>query len=52
MVSGGAAPPFLASAFDGGEWSASRPCRFTLEEIAPGNHWINQNVICVEIKSK
>jgi hypothetical protein len=27
--SGGIAPPFLISALDGGEWSASRPCRFT-----------------------
>jgi hypothetical protein len=33
--SGGIAPPFLTSALDGGEWSASRPCRFT-----PGTHWI------------
>jgi hypothetical protein len=23
------APPFLTLAVDGGEWSASRPCRFT-----------------------
>jgi hypothetical protein len=29
MGSGGIAPPFLISALDGGEWSASRPCRFT-----------------------
>jgi hypothetical protein len=27
--SGGISPPFLTSALDGGEWSASRPCRFT-----------------------
>jgi hypothetical protein len=26
---------FLTSALVGGEWSASRPCRFT-----PGTHWI------------
>jgi hypothetical protein len=25
----GIASPFLTSALDGGEWSASRPCRFT-----------------------
>jgi hypothetical protein len=24
----------------GGEWPASRPGRFTLEEKAPGTHWI------------
>jgi hypothetical protein len=24
----------------GGEWSASRPGRFTLGERAPGTHWI------------
>jgi hypothetical protein len=31
---------FLTSALAGGEWSASRPCRSTPEEIAPGTHWI------------
>jgi hypothetical protein len=31
---------FLTSALVGGEWSASRPCRFTPEERAPGTHWI------------
>jgi hypothetical protein len=31
---------FLASALVGVEWSASRPCRFTPEERAPGTHWI------------
>jgi hypothetical protein len=30
----------LASALTGGEWSASRPCRFTPGERAPGTHWI------------
>jgi hypothetical protein len=30
----------LTSALDGGEWSASRPGRFTPREIAPGTHWI------------
>jgi hypothetical protein len=29
MKSGGIAPSFLNSASDGGEWSASRTCRFT-----------------------
>jgi hypothetical protein len=32
--------PFSTSALDGGEWSASRPCRFTQDELAPGTHWI------------
>jgi hypothetical protein len=27
-------------ALAGSEWSVSRPCRFTLEEIIPGTHWI------------
>jgi hypothetical protein len=36
----GIAPPFHTSALDGGEWSASRPCRFTNGERAPGTHWI------------
>jgi hypothetical protein len=31
---------FMTSALVGGEWSASRPCRFTPEERAPGTHWI------------
>jgi hypothetical protein len=30
----------LTSALDGGEWSASRPYRFTPRERAPGTHWI------------
>jgi hypothetical protein len=36
---GGVAPPFLTSALDGGEWSASHPGRFTSWERAPGTHW-------------
>jgi hypothetical protein len=31
---------FLTSALAGGEWSSSRPGRFTPEERAPGTHWI------------
>jgi len=31
---------FLPSALDGGEWSVSRPCRFTPRERATGTHWI------------
>jgi hypothetical protein len=30
----------LTSALDGGEWSASRPGRFTSRERAPGIHGI------------
>jgi hypothetical protein len=30
----------LTSALDGGEWSASRPDRFTPRERASGTHWI------------
>jgi hypothetical protein len=30
----------LTSALVGGEWSTSRPCRFTPGERAPGTHWI------------
>jgi hypothetical protein len=29
----------LTSALDGGEWSASRPRRFTPRERVPGTHW-------------
>jgi hypothetical protein len=31
---------FLTSALVGGEWSASRPGRFTSGERVPGTHWI------------
>jgi hypothetical protein len=31
---------FLTSALVGGEWSASRPGRFTPGERAPSTHWI------------
>jgi hypothetical protein len=31
---------FLVSAIVGGEWSASRPVRFTPRERAPGTDWI------------
>jgi hypothetical protein len=37
---GDIAPPFLTSALDGGQRSASRPGRFTSWEIDPGTHWI------------
>jgi hypothetical protein len=37
-------PPFLTSALDGGEWSASRPGRFTPEERAPDTHWLGHQV--------
>jgi hypothetical protein len=32
-------PLFLTSALVGGEWSTSRPGRFTPGERAPGTHW-------------
>jgi hypothetical protein len=31
---------FLTLALDGGEWSASRPGRFTPRERAPCTHWV------------
>jgi hypothetical protein len=34
------APPFLTSALDGGELSASRPYRFTFEDEVPSAHRI------------
>jgi hypothetical protein len=30
---------FLISTLAGGEWSASRPCRFTPGERTPGTRW-------------
>jgi hypothetical protein len=38
--SGGIDPLILDPALDGGEWSASRPGRFTLKEKAPDTHWM------------
>ena len=40
---------FLTSALAGGEWSASRPCRFTHEERDPGTHWIGG---CVDPRAR
>jgi hypothetical protein len=36
---------FLTSVLVGGEWSASRPGRFTPGKRAPGTHWIGGLVI-------
>jgi hypothetical protein len=40
MGNGGTAPTFLTWALDEDEWSASRPCRFTPGERAPGTRLI------------
>jgi hypothetical protein len=42
--SGGVAPSLLTLALDGGEWSASRPCRFAPSKTAPGAHFIGDGV--------
>jgi hypothetical protein len=44
MGNGGIVPPFLTSALDEGEWSASRPYRFTSGETAPSTHYIGSLV--------
>jgi hypothetical protein len=41
----------LTSAVDGGEWSASRPGRFTPRERAPGTHWIGGWVVVSVLSS-
>jgi hypothetical protein len=38
--SGGIAPPLVISGIDGGEWSASCPCHFTIGERARSTHCI------------
>jgi hypothetical protein len=46
---------YLTSALDGGEWSASRPGRFTPRERAPATHWIGGWVgprACLDMVSK
>jgi hypothetical protein len=40
MKAYGGVDVFLTSALVGGEWSVTRPGRFTLGERAPGMHWI------------
>jgi hypothetical protein len=40
LGSGDIASSFLTSSLDGGQWSASRPCRVTPGETAPVTHWI------------
>jgi hypothetical protein len=42
--SGGIASQFLPSALDGGEWSVSRPGRFTPWERAAGTHLTGDSV--------
>jgi hypothetical protein len=47
----------LTSALDGGEWSASRPGRFTPRQRSPGSHWIggwvgSRAVLEEEVKKK
>jgi hypothetical protein len=42
---------FLTSALDGGEWLASRPCRFTSGETAPGSRWVNPRA-CLDAMEK
>jgi hypothetical protein len=44
MGSGGTVPPFLTSAVDGGERSASRPGRFTPRERIDYTLWIRGSV--------
>jgi hypothetical protein len=39
-VSGGIIPPFLTSAPDGGEWSASHPSHFTSGGKSSRTHWL------------
>jgi hypothetical protein len=42
--SGGTVPPFLTTALDGGEWSASRPGRLTSGETVKVTRWIGGSV--------
>jgi hypothetical protein len=44
-ASGRIGPPFLDSALDGGDWSASRPGHFTPGDIVPGTYWIEGWVV-------
>jgi hypothetical protein len=50
------APPFLVSALDRGEWSASRPGSITSAEIAPRAHsiggWVGPRFGLDEVEKK
>jgi hypothetical protein len=48
--SGGIAPTFLTSALDGGEWSTSRPCRFTPGKGPSGSRWMGGWVDPTKVK--
>jgi hypothetical protein len=54
-LNGGIAPPFLTSALHGGEWSASRFCRFNHRGRALGTYsiggWVSPRV-CLEAVEK
>jgi hypothetical protein len=43
--SGGTAPSFFISVLPGGEWSASRPCRFAPLEAASGTDYTGYRII-------
>jgi hypothetical protein len=47
---------FLTSALAGGEWSASRPGRFTPWETAPGTHyiggWVDPRAVLDDVKKR
>jgi hypothetical protein len=47
---------FLTSALVGGEWSASRPCRFTSGQRAPSTHyigdWVGPSAGLVDVKKR
>jgi hypothetical protein len=44
MGYGGVDPPFVTSALDGDEWSASSPSSFIPWETAPDTHWLRGSV--------
>jgi hypothetical protein len=56
MGSRGIYPRFLGLGTSGGEWSASRPSRFTLEERAPGTHriggWVSPRTGLDDVEKK
>jgi hypothetical protein len=55
MGIGSMSPPFITSALDRGEWSASCPGRFTSREIAPGIHYVEGYVdarTCLDVMER
>jgi hypothetical protein len=51
-IYGGIAPAFMTSTIDGGEWSASRSCRFTPGEWTAGTHCLEDRATLYVVEKR